>query len=479
AVQESEAVQVRFTSKDIADVRYSRVVLEDFNGVIVREVFLDGAAGDVSLTMPPLTLAANYYVRIQTYFGDQLNYSESRVALRAVPKSSQVSAAVNVPLFVAAGAQLQLQRDSSAQVATGLLLLENEQGDVLASGEHQLSYRADSALSRLVVRSYVNDGKGNSDSRSYVVSVLAPAALQEQAAQASLSLVIPQVGATLYARGREVQNEQGQALFEVSQPVLDAAVIGQRIAVLTAEGIFIFDPELDYQQVANHPLTGMKGLQVNGHYLWSWSDSTLHTFTIFGNDLTSQTSHSLAADISGTAVHKGQLLFIAGDQAARGRAVLNTFTSSPRWRAEHDRAFWLQTEDGDLFRMRATDSKFVKVGNYGVAQQGLSLAGQLVLVTEQGELHWLNSDLMPALQDLGLSPALVKGGQLWISNGQLISNSGQHWQIAGDNEQRPAFIEQQKAGGSVRSMAWWQGRLFVAAAHYGAYQLTYDQTQWA
>src|SRR5690606_9936615 len=130
AVQESEAVQVRFTSKGFADVRYSRVVLEDFNGVIVREVFLDGAAGDVSLTMPPLTLAANYYVRIQTYFGDQLNYSESRVALRAVPKSSQVSAAVNVPLFVAAGAQLQLQRDSSAQVATGLLLLENEQGDV-------------------------------------------------------------------------------------------------------------------------------------------------------------------------------------------------------------------------------------------------------------------------------------------------------------------------------------------------------------
>src|SRR5690606_14519319 len=180
-----------------------------------------------------------------------------------------------------------------------------------------------------------------------------------------------------------------------------------------------------------------------------------------------------------SAVHKGQLLFIAGDQAVLGKAVLNTFTSSPLWLAEHDRAFWLQTEDGDLFRMRATDSKFVKVGNYEVAQQGLSLAGQLVLVTEQGELHWLNSDLMPALQDLGLSPALVKGGQLWISNGQLISNSGQHWQIAGDNEQRPAFIEQQKAGGSVRSMAWWQGRLFVAAAHYGAYQLTYDQTQWA
>gem|GEM_PF-4331549 len=479
AVQESSAVQVRFASNGISEVRYSRILLEDFNGEILREVYVAGGTGDLELTLPPLALAANFYVRVQTYFGDEFNYTESRVALKGVPDSRQVSAALDVPYFVAAGAELALSREESNLTQTGLLLLENDSGDILASGENALAYSVPQSLSRLLVRSYVNDGKGNTDTRSYTVSVLAPAVISASSAQAAFTLAIPLVGETLYVRDREVQDDQGQSLIEVSQPIKDAVLIGRRIAVLTSEGIFIFDPELDYQQVADHPFTGLKGLRTNGHYLWSWSANRLYSFTLFGNDLLDKTSKALTEEISAAVISDGALLYISGNSVWRNNSSLKTFTQSPVWLTEHMGDFWLQTDNGDLYRMRSETSGFSKIGQYDLAVQGLSLAGQLVLVSESGRLQWLNTELSPELQNLGIGDYGVTAGErLWISNGQLLSGDGKHWAISGDELTRPAFIDGQKAGGSVKAMEWWQGRLYVAAAHYGAYNLTYDQSSW-
>ncbi|MBU2037570.1 MAG: hypothetical protein KKH95_00400, partial [Gammaproteobacteria bacterium] len=257
AYRETDWLRVRFDCVGIPAVRYSRVILEDFNGQAISAVYVGGCDGDVNLQLPALDLAENYYVKVQAYYGDELYFTQSKVALKAVPLVKSISAALSVPQFQLAGSALELERGNTESINTGLILVEDLQGNILASAENFLRVDIPDDAQEVVVRSYVDDGKGNSDTAVYRVVILAPFKLQPQADVASFSDGVARVGETLFARGRTVQNEAGEMLLETSQNIIAVEALGRRLVVLTKEGISIFDGDLNYQQVAHHPLVGL------------------------------------------------------------------------------------------------------------------------------------------------------------------------------------------------------------------------------
>ncbi|MBU2037825.1 MAG: hypothetical protein KKH95_01680, partial [Gammaproteobacteria bacterium] len=227
---------------------------------------------------------------------------------------------------------------------------------------------------------------------------------------------------------------------------------------------------------------GLNGIALNGRYLWAWGQGQMTRFTIFGNDLHSESGWSLSDTLTSTLIAGDHLLYLQQQTLWLDGRKLKEFNASPLWLVRHHDNYWIQFESGELqrFTLQSDElSEFTSAGIFPVSQQAVSVAGSLALVTDADQLVILADDLLPEVQSLGYVDLQgISRQQLLLSNGYLYAANGKRWRIGVDADARPSFIDRYKPGGRVSAMDWWMGELYVAADHYGAYRMAYDHGEW-
>ncbi|MEY8252120.1 MAG: hypothetical protein RPR91_07020, partial [Colwellia sp.] len=330
-----------------------------------------------------------------------------------------------------------------------------------------------------VVKSWVSDGKGNTDSQSYTVQVISPFTLSEQGSVSPFTQLIPRIGDSWFVNERTISNAAEEILVETNSKILQTSLLGNRLVVLIEEGIEIYDSELDFQRVAYHPMADVSGFIHNGADLWLWAGSKLSSYHIFGNDLKFNTSKTLSSNIlSAKLVNSEPVLQLTSQLYSVSKNSYISFDDTIQWITSFNNETWLQTQSGELY---SVNNKF-SLEEHGIKTQGLSalnMAGYLAWLDEQGQLWLAATHLNDSLQVLGGWQVSNQGASLaTLSNGQLHLNTGETWSINQDVKSRQPFLESSKQGGSIAAMQWYAGKLYVAGDYYGAYSLQNTGEQW-
>ena len=285
---ENSYLNVRYSCEINHNVRFSRVTLEDTNNVVLKEILVDGCRGNLDLDTPDLQLSGNYNVRVRAFFGDHNDYTDSSVAIRILPEVKPVSADLAVAPYVVAGARLSIKRPDQyvSEISNIVIRAFSETGsggNILVSGENSAETvipSGENAPEYLTVSSYISDGNGNTDEKQYRIHVLTPFVLSEAADTSAYTAIRTGVASGLIARGNTLYNDKGQLLLTLESDILQVDRLGLRIMLLTADGIEIFDPALNYQRVAYHTRKSMRvstrydsgsplqDMIHNGHMLW-------------------------------------------------------------------------------------------------------------------------------------------------------------------------------------------------------------------
>ncbi|MFT7109210.1 MAG: hypothetical protein ACI843_000869, partial [Psychrobacter glaciei] len=477
---ESSFVNVKYNCQNINDVRYTKVILEDFNGLPIKQSLLNSCDVDFDLRLPSFALAENLYIKVITYFGDEYQFTESRVGIKVLPVSKSVNANIEAPAFVLANSQLSISRNSNDNSQSALLLIQDDQNNVLAASEDAIDWKVDSNLDSFVVKSWVSDGKGNTDTQSYSVQVINPLSLEKHPATSQYTQLIPRIGDSWFVNDRIISNSEGSILIETNSNIIQAALLGNRLIVLLEAGIEIYDSELNFQRVAYHPMVGVTGFIHNGSKMWLWSGSKLTVYSIFGNDLKFVDDDNLSRNIINADFLDGKPVLQLTDKLySISHNSYISFEDNIQWIKSFNDEIWIQTESGQLFSVNNQLSRT----DYGLKPQGISafnMAGYLAWLDITGSL-WLSSNhLNDSLQVLGSWKVSEQGADIaTLSNGKLHLSTGEAWSIKQDDRSREAFLDSSKQGGSVSDLQWYKGKLYVAGDYYGAYSLLNNGNQWS
>ncbi|ASP40171.1 hypothetical protein CHH28_16465 [Bacterioplanes sanyensis] len=476
-VLEGEAIEVAFTCPGVSDVRYVEVRLEDYNGQLLKRAVVADCDARLALEMPALDLANNYQLTVRAYHGNAYNFTASSASFKGVPKAKSIDASLKVPAYVADATQLVVERTLVEGIAAAVISIHSPAGNVLASGEHQVELALSDGHEQLLVRSYVSDGKGNSDQKEYQVQVIKPLQLQPKSRVEAFDDLIPQVGDGWFVRDRMVQNRAGETLVENDQTIVAATMLGRRLLLADEDGITLFDEALEFQAVANHSIEGLQGVVTNGQDLWAWTASEVLLYQVFGNDLKAVASWTVSQAPANAFEHQQHLCFSLDNTVQCDEIVVAEFDADVRWMTTYKQRVWLQLSNAELYTLDVSNGQSNLQGQFEVGRRALPLAGYLAVQLHNGDLMLLSDTLQPSVTKLG-SLALDHSGDLHLADGGLWSTSGEHWRLeaAEIDQRRVNRIADQ--GGRVRTLTWQNGYLQVAADHFGWYSLSNQTGQW-
>jgi len=287
--REGDRVDVVYqtNNSDTDDFRYADISLFDFNNNLLGRVVAAEQNGRLSLRLPAIDQQDVLTLRVRTYFGDTLRYSESEVGIRVSPQFSvpePLLTGVAGIAFAGGQASYSVAMRDEAEFQTRIEVF-NDQAQLIAADDRNLEFivPSDTSILRVVATAFDNFGNTREIEREVRVRLRSVPVVDNESR--SFNAMLADVDQAWFTLGRNLINETGDVLASFESNITAIKRIGDRLLIgLTDNELLIIDPQENFQILSNHVIDGAAThFALRNQRLLAIIDGNLQAFTFRGN----------------------------------------------------------------------------------------------------------------------------------------------------------------------------------------------------